>query len=92
MFTRREWLAANGSLAIGAALQSSARADEDEPFEFCAFIKFLQDLTYPDLARKIREMGFDGIEATVRDGGHVLPERVEEDLPRLVGALEKEDS
>ena len=32
-----------------------------------------------------------GIEATVRRKGHVLPERVEEDLPKLVEALEKRD-
>jgi sugar phosphate isomerase/epimerase len=35
------------------------------------------------------ECGFDGVEATVRKGGHVLPERVEEDLPKMVEALRK---
>mgnify|MGYP002525479526 CR=1 FL=1 len=34
-------------------------------------------------------MGFDGIEAAVREGGHVLPEHAEEELPRLVEALKK---
>ena len=91
MINRREWLAASGGLVVGGAVQCAARVKDEKPFEFCAFIKFLQDLSYGDLARKIGEMGFDGIEATVRDGGHVLPERVEEDLPRLVGALKKEN-
>ena len=44
-------------------------------------------MPYKQLAETVAEMGFDGIEATVRDGGHVLPERVEEDLPKLVEAL-----
>ena len=42
-------------------------------------------------AETIKELGFDGIEATVRKKGHVLPERVEDDLPRLVEALQKHD-
>ena len=32
--------------------------------------------------------GFDGVQWTVRPGGHVEPERVEEDLPRLVRVAE----
>jgi len=55
--------------------------------KFCAFIKFIQQLPYKQLAETVAELGFDGIEATVRDGGHVLPERVEEDLPKLTEAL-----
>lgn len=55
--------------------------------KICAFIKFIQELPYKQLAETVAELGFDGIEATVRDGGHVLPERVEEDLPKLAEAL-----
>ena len=32
-------------------------------------------------------VGWDGIEVALRAGGHILPERVDEDLPRLVEAL-----
>jgi sugar phosphate isomerase/epimerase len=35
----------------------------------------------------LTEIGFDGTDLTVRPGGHVLPERVEEDLPRAAEAL-----
>jgi hypothetical protein len=34
-------------------------------------------------------MGFDGVDLTVRTGGHVLPERVEQDLPKLTAILRK---
>ena len=35
------------------------------------------------------EMGFDGLDLTVRPEGHVLPERVVDDLPKVVAAMKK---
>lgn len=32
-------------------------------------------------------MGFDWIDLTVRPNGHVLPERVQDDLPRITEAM-----
>ena len=43
------------------------------------------------MAATVKELGFDGVEATVRRKGHVLPERVEDDLPKMVEALKKHD-
>ena len=51
----------------------------------------MQELSYDQLADTIAELGFVGIEATVRNQGHVLPERVAEDLPKLVAALQQRD-
>ncbi len=39
------------------------------------------------LAQAARSMGFDGLDLTVRPGGHVAPERVAEDLPRAASAI-----
>ena len=50
------------------------------------FSKHLQHLDYRALAGTIAEAGFDGIDLTVRAGGHVLPERVRDDLPKAVEA------
>lgn len=44
---------------------------------------------YETLANTVAEMGFDGIDLTVRPEGHVLPERVETDLPKAVLAAQK---
>ncbi len=88
---RRSVIAAGSGLAALAALPAAAAKPVDKPFTLCAFIKFVQALTFDDLSGRIASMGFDGIEATVRDGGHVLPETVEEELPRLVEALKKND-
>jgi L-ribulose-5-phosphate 3-epimerase len=51
------------------------------------FSKHLPDLGWRDLGVAVREAGFDGVDLTVRPGGHVLPERVSEDLPKAVAAI-----
>jgi len=53
------------------------------------FSKHLQFLNYHDMAEAAAEMGFDGIDLTVRPNGHVLPERVETDMPKAVEAMRK---
>jgi L-ribulose-5-phosphate 3-epimerase len=50
------------------------------------FSKHLQHLDYRALAGTVAEAGFGGIDLTVREGGHVLPERVRDDLPKAVDA------
>src|SRR5213075_1387893 len=75
-------------LAGGAALLSSVRAAEDKPaaskLKVAIFSKHLQFLKGDALAAGAAEIGFDGIDITVRKGGHVAPERVAQDLPPLV--------
>jgi sugar phosphate isomerase/epimerase len=53
------------------------------------FSKHLQFLNYKDLAEAAAEMGFDGIDLSVRPNGHVTPERVEDDLPRAKDEMKK---
>jgi sugar phosphate isomerase/epimerase len=64
------------------AAEPSAAANK-----ICAFVKFVQSLSYNELAERIAEMGFDGIEATIRDKGQILPEQVPDELPKLVEAM-----
>lgn len=53
------------------------------------FSKHLQFLDYNDMAAITSEMGFNGLDLTVRPKGHVLPERVTDDLPKVVAAMKK---
>lgn len=85
-FTRRNFLR---SWAATVALAPLISFGQESLYRFCAFEKPLQFLNYDDMAALMAECGFDGVEATVRKGGHVLPERVEEDLPKMVDALKK---
>lgn len=89
---RRQFLKATSAGALLASLPGySAFGEERTGLEICTFTKPLQSLSYTELARAIAKIGLDGIEAPVRPGGHVLPEKVEEDLPKLVEALKAED-
>lgn len=54
------------------------------------FSKHLQWLDYAEMAKTAREIGFDGLDLTVRPKGHVQPERVKEDLPKAVQAVQAE--
>jgi len=53
------------------------------------FSKPLQWLGYDALAETIAEAGAEGIDLSVRPLGHVLPEKVEADLPKAVEAARK---
>lgn len=91
--SRRRFLGAATTLALAPVVGSPLIAetgDKKGRFEFCTFTKPLQHLAYPEMAKTIAAMGFDGIEGAVRPKGHVLPERVDEDLPKLTDALRAE--
>jgi sugar phosphate isomerase/epimerase len=90
---RREFL--TGTLAAGAALAAGLPlrvAAADAPAggnPICVFIKFMQSMSYDELADAVAAMGVDGIEATVRKGGYIEPSKATDELPKLVDALAK---
>lgn len=84
MPTRRSFLQ---SVLLSAAAPLGLRGSEFSDLPVCVFNKPLQHLDYGKQAELVAEMGFVGIEGTVRKGGHVEPESVEKDLPRQVEAL-----
>jgi sugar phosphate isomerase/epimerase len=49
----------------------------------------LQFLQGEELAKAAASIGFDGMDITLRKGGHVEPDRVASDLPPLVAILKK---
>lgn len=86
-FLNRVALAGSG-IALANALPPLAAA-ATKPYPIIAFSKAFQHLNYEDTADLVAEVGWDGLECPVRKGGQVLPERVEDDLPRMVEALKK---
>src|SRR5437870_1333623 len=89
--TRRDWMRVAGQAAFATAMASSAEAGGQtaapERRPFCFFSKHLPDLGWKDLGRAVNDAGFDGVDLTVRPGGHVLPERAADDLPRAIDAI-----
>lgn len=82
--------AAFGSAVLPATAERS-KTPKLEPYQFCTFIKFIQDLSYEELAEKLKKMGFDGGEITVRKGGYIAPESASEELPKLAEVFKKHD-
>jgi sugar phosphate isomerase/epimerase len=80
---RREFLVSSALVAPAMA----APKMPDTKLPVCAFSKHFQWLGVPEAARLAAEIGYDGLDLTVRAGGHVLPEKVKDDLPKAVEAI-----
>ena len=89
-FSRRQFIATSALATAGAAIGAAEKPSSGR-FQIIGFIKPFQKLPVGEIADIAREAGWDGIECPVRKGGAIEPERVEEDLPRLVEALRRRE-
>lgn len=78
--TRRSLMMSGLAAALPLAANSGGA-------KFSVFSKHLQWLDWKGAGEAAKLMGFEGVDLTVRKGGHVLPERVKEDLPKAAAAL-----
>lgn len=75
---------------VGAlAAARAATGSTGNGLKLSVFSKHLQWAQWDEMASVARECGFDGVDLAVRKGGHVLPERVADDLPRAFEAARK---
>jgi len=94
--SRREFLQASSAAAMLAAVPHSAGSQAapaaSGSFQgvICLFSKGVPQMSWRELAQSAKSAGFGGIDLTVRDGGHVRPESVVEDLPRAIAAIRGE--
>jgi sugar phosphate isomerase/epimerase len=54
------------------------------------FSKHLQFLDYNEMSIAASDMGFNGLDLTVRKNGHVLPKNIITDLPKAVSTIKKQ--
>lgn len=92
MLTRRDFfglaLAAGAGIGMSPTVRVFGRAAAPvDDLEVHIFSKHLQFLDFSEMAEAAAELGFNGIDLTVRPGGHVEPERVEDDLPKAVDSI-----
>lgn len=98
--SRRNFLKTSVTLAAGAFIAPNAYAESTSDMitsiaenarqtPVCVFTKCLQYLDYDQLAQTLAKAGYNGADLSVREGGHVLPEKVKIDLPKLVKTLQK---
>ncbi len=81
-------LAGLGLVAGGKAFAAEEAAGGRE---IAVFTKFLEKLSYDELADVIAPLGVAGIEAPLRKGGAIQPDELAEKLPAFVAALAKKD-
>lgn len=81
--SRRQLIA--GLAGAAAAAQTPAA----ERFVICAFSKHFQWTDIGEASRICADLGYEGMDMTLRKGGHVLPERVADDLPKAFETVKK---
>jgi len=74
---------------MGAGALAGLAAEKPATPKICIFSKHLQWLSIGDAAALAAESGFNGVDITVRDGGHVQPERAVDELPKAAEAVRK---
>jgi L-ribulose-5-phosphate 3-epimerase len=84
--TRRDFLKSASAFAAASAFQDVAQP-KGFTGDICFFSKHLPKMDAARLASTVKKLGFSGVDLTVRPGGHVLPERASEDLPKAVAAI-----
>jgi L-ribulose-5-phosphate 3-epimerase len=88
--TRRKFVKDVGITALAVPLISSSMPlykknnQSTQPLKVHLFSKHLQFLNLKEAGQIAAELGFDGLDLTVRPKGHVLPENVETDLPKAI--------
>jgi sugar phosphate isomerase/epimerase len=93
--SRREFLTKTGQagLLLASSTIASTGGNQDNSKttrqKIAIFSKHLQWLDYKGMAETAAEIGFDGVDLTVRRRGHVSPGNVEDDLPEAVEACKK---
>lgn len=86
--SRREFL--SSALAAGvASVIPVGPFSEGSPLKLSVFSKHLHFLGWRQMAEAAREIGFDGVDLTLRNGGHVEPARAEIDLPKAAEAIRR---
>ncbi|GAA3638139.1 sugar phosphate isomerase/epimerase family protein [Flavivirga jejuensis] len=84
-----------GFIANFGLLEEAMAAISIEPHDDLSihiFSKHLQFLDYKTTGEMAAEMGFSGVDLTVRPKGHVLPELVKTDLPKAISDIKSAGS
>lgn len=87
---RRSFLRTLSAASLAAPfVPGTAEAQNPDFAPFIYFSKGIQKTTPDRTAEVVAECGWQGIELPLRAKGQIEPERVEEDLPKMVEALKK---
>ncbi|MEW4489703.1 TIM barrel protein [Thalassoglobus sp. JC818] len=85
-------IATSGALACfpGLGFADDSQGPIPDEWPIAIFEKVFEGLNYTELAKAVSETGADGIEATIRPGGHIEPEVAADEVPKMSEALGKQ--
>lgn len=84
--TQQAGIAVAAASSLAGSSASGAEEDERPAAKFGAFTKSFQDRPIPEVCRIFKQIGLDGLDLTVRPGGHIDPKDVTKELPKAVMA------
>lgn len=87
--SRRQLLGGIVASAAVNRLQAAPHAPAVPAAPICVFSKQFRWTDVGAMCAIAKEVGFDGVDLTVRKEGHVRPENVERDLPKAVDTIHK---
>ena len=94
--SRRKFIKKAGVAGLTTTLLPSSLdlfgQQSNEPLEVHLFSKHLQFLDLKKAGQTAAELGFAGLDLTVRPKGHVLPENVKTDLPKAIKDIKQSGS
>ena len=88
-FIKKTALSASAIPFLNLPLSSWATSKIEDKLSVHIFSKHLQFLDFKTAGEMAAEMGFSGVDLTVRPKGHVLPESVKLDLPKAINDVKK---
>ena len=84
---RRDFIRTSAFFGIASSFFSNPRYLPYDRLHINMYSRHLQFLEYGAMAEVVKDMGFDGVDLTVRPGGHVEPQQVNTKLAEALGAI-----
>ena len=84
-------VAAGSVVKLVPAARANSKEQDSGSHPIAVFAKPLQTMQIDELGRRLQSIGVQGLEATLRKGGQIEPERLDVELPEFCELLAKHD-
>ncbi|MBM84078.1 MAG: hypothetical protein CMJ78_26290 [Planctomycetaceae bacterium] len=83
---RRQFLKSSLAAALPFATAPALATDSKKRPDVCVYTEHFQSLPIPEVCGIFKQLGVEGLDLTVRPGGHIPPEKAKAELPKAVQA------
>jgi len=87
---RRDWMRWAVASGLATATTKLWAGESPQPLpKVCTYTEHFQKLSIPEVCKVFQQMGVNGLDLTVRPGGHIEPKNVKTQLPQAVQAAKE---